>query len=202
MRWPRTVTDEAQWLAGFGLGLILVPQPDRVTHVGHDGAMPGFIAGAYGRFGGDGEPLAFGAAALGSSGTAIAIRDLVHTLLSTDAAEFPADIAPWVPGEPAPPGLRSVLGRWWSEGFEYVFSWRDGCLHARRVIDPGHKPPSVFEAIPGAADELRTSAGGEAGERLILVRDPATGAVTSMRWATYRFSRTQETLDGLSPSDP
>jgi hypothetical protein len=80
--------------------------------------------------------LAFGAAALGSSGTAIAIRDLVHTLLSTDAAEFPADIAPWVPGEPAPPGLRSVLGRWWSEGFAYVFSWRDGCLHARRVIDP------------------------------------------------------------------
>ncbi len=202
MRWPRTVTDEAQWLAGFGLGLILVPQADRVTHVGHDGAMPGFIAGAYGRFGGDGEPAAYGAAALGSSGTAVSIGDLVHTLLRTDAAEFPADVVPWVPGEPAPPELRSALGRWWSEGFEYVFSWRDGCLHARRTLDAVHKPPSVFEALPGTPDELRTRAGGEAGERLILIRDSATGAVTSLRWATYRFTRTQETLDGHSPSEP
>jgi hypothetical protein len=200
MRWPRTVTDETQWLTGFGLGLILVPQPGRVTHVGHDGAMPGFIAGAYGRRGGDGEPAAFGASALASSGTAVATGELVHTLLRTDAEEFPAEIRPWVPGEPAPPELRPVLGRWWSEGFEYVFSWRDGCLHARRVVDAVHKPPSVFEPIPGTGDELRTRAGGEAGERLILVRD-STGAVTSLRWATYRFSRTQETLDGYSPSD-
>src|SRR5690606_33121869 len=28
MRWPHTVTDEAQWLSGFGLGLLLVPRPD------------------------------------------------------------------------------------------------------------------------------------------------------------------------------
>jgi len=32
MRWPRTVTDDASWLAGFGLGLILMPQPGRVVH--------------------------------------------------------------------------------------------------------------------------------------------------------------------------
>src|ERR671910_545951 len=44
MRWPLTTTDEALWGAGFGLGLILVPEPKRVVHVGHDGTMPGFLA--------------------------------------------------------------------------------------------------------------------------------------------------------------
>lgn len=202
MRWPHTVTDEAQWLSGFGLGLILVPRPDRVTHVGHDGAMPGFIASAYGRYGGPDGSKAFGVAALASSGTAVATGELVHTLLTTDATEFPPEIEPWTPGEPAPPELRSVLGRWWSEGFEYVFTWRDGSLHARRVVDAAHKPPSVFDRVPGTADELITRAGGEAGERLRLDRDLATGAVTSMRWATYRFTRVQETFDRRRPGQP
>jgi hypothetical protein len=139
---------------------------------------------------------------LASSGTAVATGDLAHTLLTTDATEFPPEIVPWTPGEPAPAGLRSALGRWRSEGFEYVFSWRDGALHAKRVIDAAHKPPSVFEHLPGAADELITRAGGEAGERLRLARDSATGAVTGMRWATYRFTRAQETFDGASPAEP
>jgi CubicO group peptidase (beta-lactamase class C family) len=201
MRWPLTVTDEANWASGFGLGLILVPRPDRVTHVGHDGAMPGFIASAYGRYGGTDTPAAFGVAALGSSGTALAIGELVHTLLAVDAAEFPPPITPWRPGEPAPADLRPILGRWWSEGFEYVFTWREGALHARRVLDAAHKPPSVFERLPGS-DDLRTRSGGEAGERLRLVRDPATGVVTELRWATYRFTRGQEAFDGGSPSEP
>jgi hypothetical protein len=70
------------------------------------------------------------------------------------------------------------------------------------VIEAAHKPPSVFERIEGTTDELRTRSGGEAGERLRLIRDPATGAVTTMRWATYSFTRRQETFDGASPSDP
>jgi CubicO group peptidase (beta-lactamase class C family) len=147
MRWPLTVTDEAQWSSGFGLGLIVVPRADRVTHVGHDGAMPGFIASAYGRFGGADAPPALGVAALSSSGTAVATGELVHTLLATDATEFPAEIAPWRPGEAAPDDLRPVLGRWWSEGFEWIFTWRDGALRARRVVDAVHKPPSTFERI-------------------------------------------------------
>jgi CubicO group peptidase (beta-lactamase class C family) len=196
MRWPIAITDETQWQVGFGLGLIVVPRLDRVVHVGHDGAMPGFIAGAYGRVG----PGAFAAAALGSSGTGVAIGELTHTLLTTDATEFPPDVVPWTPGEAAPAQWRSVLGRWWSEGFEFVFTWRDGRLHARRVDDSGLKPPSEFE--PLGADEFRTRAGGEAGERLRLHRDESTGAVVGMHWATYRFSRTQEAFDGIGPGEP
>jgi CubicO group peptidase (beta-lactamase class C family) len=198
MRWPLTVTEEALWSIGFGLGLILVPQGDRVVHVGHDGAMPGFLAGVYGRRGGS-APRACGVAVLGSSGTASALLDLPHALLSAAAEHDPADVQPWRPGPAAPAELRSVLGRWWGEGFEYVFSWRDGALHARGADDPPGKPPAVF--APVDRDVFRTVSGREAGELLRLTRD-AAGSVTRMHWATYRFTRTQETFDGIPASQP
>jgi CubicO group peptidase (beta-lactamase class C family) len=200
MRWPLTMSDEALWLNGFGLGVILAPQGERVMHVGHDGAMPGFLAGVYGRYGGQATPRGCGAAVLGSSGTATATIDLVHTVLTMAVTEDPADIEPWLPGEAAPAAYQSILGRWWSEGFEYVFSWRAGALQAKRADDPPSKPPAVFELIEGETDQMRTVSGREVGERLRLTRDPATGAVVAMHWATYRVSRAQETFDGVAAS--
>ncbi|WP_431883653.1 serine hydrolase domain-containing protein [Micromonospora gifhornensis] len=195
MRWPVTVTDEALWNAGFGLGLILVPQGDRVVHVGHDGAMPGFLAGAYGRRGGEGTPAAFGAAVLGSSGTSAELLELPHRLLAAAAEHDPAEITPWRPGEPAPAQLRGLLGRWWGEGFQYVFSWRDATLQARGADDPPGKPPAVFAPLPDRPDVFRTVAGREVGELLRLTRD-SDGVVVRMHWATYRFTRHQEAFDG------
>jgi CubicO group peptidase (beta-lactamase class C family) len=191
MRWPHTVTDESLWAAGFGLGLIIVPQGDRVVHVGHDGAMPGFLAAAYGRRGGDAPP-ALAVAALGSSGTGTAVLELPHALLAAAAEHDPAEIALWRPGSPAPEHLRPVLGRWWGEGYEYVFSWRDGALQARGVADPPGRPPAVFRELE--PDLLRTVSGRETGELLRLTRDPATGVVVHMHWATYRFTRDQQTF--------
>jgi CubicO group peptidase (beta-lactamase class C family) len=202
MRWPVTVTDESVWGAGFGLGLILVPDGGRVIHCGHDGAMPGFLAAAYGRRGGAGTPKAIGAAVLGSSGTATVTTELPHALLRTAVTEDPADIEPWVPGPAAPPELQSALGRWWSEGFEFIFSWRGDALTARRADDPAGKPPAVFAPVDGVADELRTVSGREVGELLRLHRDPGTGEVVRMHWATYRVTRTQETFDGVTASQP
>jgi CubicO group peptidase (beta-lactamase class C family) len=201
MRWPRTVTDEAHWLAGFGLGLILVPQPSRVVHVGHDGAMPGFLAAAYGRRGGAGTPAAMACAVLGSSGTAEATFELPHELLGRAVELDPAEAAPWRIGEPAPEPYRSVLGRWWGEGFEHVFAWRSGRLESRAVGMPADGPPAVFVPEPGEVDVLRTVSGREAGEILRLTRDP-DGRVTLIHWATYRFTRAQETFEGISPGDP
>jgi CubicO group peptidase (beta-lactamase class C family) len=206
MRWPRTVTDEALWSAGIGLGLILLPQPavqpsDRVVHVGHDGAMPGFLAGVYGRRGGQGTPRGCGVAVLGSSGTAAALLELPHTLLAAAVEHDPADVPVWRPGEPAPDRYRSVLGRWWGEGFEFTFSWRDGALQGRGVDDPPGKPPAVFAPVDGSPDTLRVVSGREAGELLRLHRDHA-GAVVRMHWATYRFTRVQETFDGVPARDP
>jgi CubicO group peptidase (beta-lactamase class C family) len=191
MRWPLTVTDETLWSAGFGLGLILMPQGERIMHVGHDGAMPGFLASAYGRRGKDAPP-AFGVAVLGSSGTATEINALPHTLLAEAAEHDPAGIEPWRPGPPAPEHLRTVLGRWWGEGSEYVFSWHDGTLRARGAADPAGRPPAIFEEL--GPDLLRTVSGREAGEQLRLTREPEGGAVVRMHWATYRFTRDQQTF--------
>src|SRR4029453_1116709 len=106
MRWPLTTTDEQLWAFGFGLGLILQPAGKRVVHVGHDGAMPGFLAAVYGRRGGDGNPGALGCAGLASSGPPGAIGDLPHELLKLTVELDPAEIRPWVAGEPAPERYR------------------------------------------------------------------------------------------------
>lgn len=200
MRRPLIVTDEALWTAGFGLGLIVQPQGKRIVHVGHDGAMPGFLAGVYGRHGGDGTPAALGVTVLSSSGTAGDALALTHTLLVAAVEHDPADVPRWRIGEPAPEAYRSVLGRWWSEGYEFVFFWRDGALRARGADDATGRPPSVFAPIQGENDVLRTVSGREAGERLRLTRDPDTGAVVRMHWATYRYTRGQETFTGLDLS--
>ena len=195
MRWPLTATDETLWATGFGLGLILEPQGRRVMHVGHDGAMPGFLAGVYGRRGGEDVPGALGCAVLGSSGTAGEINELVHELLRLAVELDPADIRPWAPAAPAPVKYRSALGPWWSEGSPFVFAWHDGGLQARHAESPADRPPAVFRPLPDQPDVLRTVSGREAGELLRLTRD-ADGVIVRMHWATYRLTRVQEAFDG------
>ena len=195
MRWPHTPREADLWASGFGLGLLLAPQDRRALHVGHDGAMPGFLAGVYGRRGGDDTPGGLGCAVLGSSGTAFETNDLVHELLRLAVELDPADIRPWAPAAPAPAEFRSILGAWWSEGSQFVFAWHDGALQARLSNAPADRPPSVFRPLPSRPDVLRTVSGREQGELLRLTRDD-DGAVVRMHWATYRFTRLQETFDG------
>lgn len=76
-----------------------------------------------------------------------------------------------------------------------MFLWRDGALRARRPEDPPGKPAAVFAPLPDQPDVLRTVAGREVGELLRLTRD-GRGVVRRMHWATYRFTRDQETFDG------
>jgi hypothetical protein len=57
----------------------------------------------------------------------------------------------------------------------------------------------VFE--PAGPDRLRTVSGREAGELLRLTRD-ADGAVVRLHWATYRFTRVQQTFDGYDVRQP
>ncbi|MFI5844412.1 serine hydrolase domain-containing protein [Catenuloplanes sp. NPDC051500] len=196
MRWPLTPTDETVWARAYGLGLHVVPAGPRIVHVGHDGAMPGFLASVFGRRGGPETPGAMGVAVLGSSGTADITHELSHALLAAAVESDPADIVPWRPGAPVPDAYRSVLGPWFGEGVQHVFSWHDGALQARFADAPANKPPAVFTPLPDRPDVLRTVSGREAGELLRLTRDEA-GTVVRMHWATYRFTRAQETFDGV-----
>jgi CubicO group peptidase (beta-lactamase class C family) len=201
MRWIRTPRTEAVWASGVGLGLMVYPQEERALHVGHNGAMPGFLAAVYGRQGGPGNPGGVSCAVLGSSGTAGEVITLPHDLINEALCADPMELAPWVPGEAAPEHLRSVLGRWWGEGYEYVFRWSGAGLIANGADDPADIPPSVFAPVPGEPEVLRTVSGREIGELLRLTRD-AAGAVVRMHWATYRFTRQQETFDGIWVSVP
>lgn len=198
MRWPLTPRHGAVWAMSVGLGLMMWPQQERALHIGHGGAMPGFLAHACGRQGGAGNPGGFSAAVLSSSGTAAEINNLTHDLINLSLDKDPMQIKPWAPGTAAPPELRSALGRWWGEGFEYVFRWSAGHLTAASVEDSPGLEPAVFTCDPDQPDILRTVSGRESGELLRLTRDE-NGDVVRMHWATYRFTRRQETFDGINP---
>ena len=94
-----------------------------------------------------------------------------------------------------------MLGPWWGEGFQHVFSWHDGALQSRAADAPADRPPSIFRPLPDQPDLLRTVSGREAGELLRLTRD-GNGDVAHLHWATYRFTRTQETFDRIPASQP
>lgn len=188
-RQPHSISDEATWASGIGLGVMIEPQGGRVLHVGHYGAMYGYLAAAFGRIGPD-QPAGLGAAVLGSSGTAGQTMELVHELLKRSATDDPGDIPMWTPAGPVPEEHRPLLGRWWSEGFGFTFSWHDGILQARGDRAPKNAPPAVFQQV--GPDEFRTVSGREAGESLFLVRD-TDGTVGAMRWAGYLVTREQDT---------
>jgi hypothetical protein len=133
-----------------------------------------------------------GAAVLGSSGVAGGIVAAPHKLIAASLEHDPVTVEPWTIGSPAPSDYVPLLGRWWSEGSEFVFRWQKGHLEARAASATDSTPPAIF-AFEGP-DLLRTVSGREAGERLEVARD-ATGRVHELRWATYRFTRDQQTYD-------
>ncbi|GAA0271676.1 serine hydrolase domain-containing protein [Cryptosporangium japonicum] len=185
---PVVVTDPVNWHTGWGLGLQVAPQgsgSDRAVDIGHNGAMPGFLAGVWCRRG-----VEIGAAVLGSSGTAAGITAAPHRLIAESLRLDPVRVEPWTIGDPAPREYAGILGRWWSEGSEFVFRWTKGHLEARSASAVAAAPPAIFAFE--APDLFRVVSGREAGERLEVFRGP-DGAVDHMRWATYRFTRDQQT---------
>jgi hypothetical protein len=95
----------------------------------------------------------------------------------------------WKPEEPAPPELAALLGRWWTEGSEFVLRYRQGSLEARMVDAADWAQPSVFE--PDGPDRFRVASGRERGEILRVVRDER-GEPVKLYWATYACTRTPE----------
>jgi CubicO group peptidase (beta-lactamase class C family) len=177
--------DETErWTRGWGLGLALVRRGDRVW-AGHGGAMPGHLAFLAFR-----PQERIGAVALTNS-SARANPDALA--LDLGEAALAAEPPEWTPAEAPPSELAGALGRWWSEGEEFVIRWHEGRLEARLARAPDYRPWAVFEQVDG--DEFRTLSGRERGERLRLVRDE-DGEIVRLSWAGYAFTRAPETFAG------
>jgi len=162
---------------GWGLGLMLFNQEGRIWG-GHGGAMAGHLAGAY-----VDRKTTTGAAVLVNSGTR-AEADGTAIQLAAKAIElWPEEIEPWRPEEAPPDDVRPLLGRWWSEGNEFVFWWEQGTLRARPARLPTTRAPAVFERA--GEGEWRVVSGYERGERLRLDGD-------RVKWSGYAFTRAQE----------
>ena len=178
---PNVIYDVDAWTLAWGLGFMLHRRGERVL-AGHDGAMPGFLAGLAVR-----RPDRVGSVVLVNTSSSADPGGLAVELTAQvldDDADLPK---PWFTGPPVPPELEELLGTWWFEGVQFAFSVRDGKLEARAVESPRSKLPSVFAAE--GADLFRGVAGREQGELLRVVRGPE-GRVDRLYWATYAGTRT------------
>jgi CubicO group peptidase (beta-lactamase class C family) len=184
----QTMADPYRWSLAWGVGLMLVRKDDRI-YCGHDGGMPGYVANVL-----VDRDDKLGAAVL-VNGANVGPVELALALVEKTRERFPPEPEAWGPSAPPPPELETALGRWWSEGAEFVFRWHDGRLEARWAEAPAWQPWARFEPLDG--DRFRTVFGRERGELLRLVRD-AQGKVTRMYWATYPLSREPE-VTGTPP---
>jgi CubicO group peptidase (beta-lactamase class C family) len=182
---PEIMTDLDNWTLAWGLGLELLRRGERIM-VGHEGAMPGFLAGLVVR-----RPDKTGAIVLSNTSAGADVAALALDVLTTVLDAEPPAVEPWRPGPPVPDHLAPLVGRWWSEGDSFTFSVRDGHLEARKDGQPASKAPAVFEAV--GPDRYRTVSGREQGELLRVERD-GQGAVSRMFWATYPFTRDPRTF--------
>ncbi len=184
----QTMADPYHWSLAWGVGLMLARKDDRI-YCGHDGGMPGYLANVLV----DREDKV-GAAVL-VNGESVSPAELSVALIEKTRKRFAPEAKAWRPSAPPPPEVASALGRWWSEGAEFVFRWHDERLEARWAEAPAWQPWTRFEALDN--DRFRTVFGRERGELLRLVRDPG-GKVTRMYWATYPFTREPE-VTGARP---
>jgi CubicO group peptidase (beta-lactamase class C family) len=174
---------EPDWSLGWGLGIELWRRGEHLFG-GHTGGFPGFVSIlAYSR------RHKVGAVFLTNSGSWTKLSDTGLRLAEAAVEELASEPEAWAPEEAPPPEVEPLLGRWWSEGLETIFSWRHGKLEARSAAAPAEREPSVFEQE--GEDRFRTVSGRERGEVLRVVR-AEDGSVVRLYWATYPFTRTPE----------
>ena len=177
---PQVMYDLDTWNLAWGLGFMLHRRGERVL-VGHDGAMPGFLAGLAVR-----RPEKVGAVVLANTSAAADPGGLAVDLALTVVEADPEVAESWRPGPPVPPEVEELRGQWWSEGTPYAFSARLGKLEIRPVGAPRTQEPSVLERE--GPDLFRTVAGRSQGERLRVDRNE-DGSVARLYWATYPVTR-------------
>jgi CubicO group peptidase (beta-lactamase class C family) len=172
MRTIQTMDDHERWTVGYGLGLQLFRDGERIM-AGHGGSMPGFIAAVR-----VSVRDRVGAAVLTNESTA-RMGALGSKLIATTVERWPAPPKPWTVEEAPPPDVEPLLGIWFMEGSQLVFRWRDGTLQAQFSDAEEWEEPAVFER--DADGRWRIVSGWEHGEvlrveeqRLVLSGYPVT----------------------------
>ena len=176
----RAMVDHERWAVAWGTGLALSRSGEHLF-VGHGGAMPGHLAGLVVN-----RKTGIGAAVLTNSSAGPAPEKLALELAVAAIEALPPATDAWLPSEEPPDEIEPLLGRWWTEGHELVFSWRGGRLEARLVDGSPGRDVSRFE--PEGDDRFRVVEGRERGELLRVVRD-AAGSIEKLYFATYPVRR-------------
>ena len=159
---------------------------------GHDGAMPGFLASLVCSRSKDIQACVM----TNGSTPGAQVVELALRLAERAIELHPREPEEWRAHDEPPDEIAELLGVWWSEGDQAVFTWRDGHLEAQLVSASAHVKPSVFEQEgPG---RYRVASGRERGERLEVVRDES-GAVVKLYWATYPFTRSPQLFGPRAP---
>ena len=137
MRTLQTMAEPQRWSRGWGLGLVLYRSGERIL-VGHDGGAIGGVSIVVV------EPeTRVGAVVLANTTAGFDPGKLAFELV--DQAIGAREQEPWRPaGVAPPPEIAAILGRWWSEGSEFVFSWRERRLEARLAGATDWRDPAVF----------------------------------------------------------
>jgi CubicO group peptidase (beta-lactamase class C family) len=176
MWFPQQMLYPDDWVIGWGLGVQLYNQKGLI-YGGHSGAMAGHLAGVFVH-----RKSQVGAAALTNSGTRGDMENLAISLVAKARELWPDPIDVWRPEEPPPDDVRALLGRWWSEGTEFVFWWERGALQAKVV---GTAPGRAETTFARDGDDWRAAEGRELGERLRVDGN-------RLIWAGYPFTRDQQ----------
>ncbi len=179
---PVVIGDPDSWRGGYGLGIQLTRDGDRV-YAGHGGSMPGYVAvlavHRRSRTGivGFANSYGFRTGGIGELGQ----RVLTHVL----GAE-PAPARPWQPADAPPPAdLAALTGRWWWMGFPLDVTWD----HATGELVGTLRGERITRYAPDGPDRWRGRGGPEDGEVLAVLRDDA-GRPVALDIATFVFTRT------------
>jgi CubicO group peptidase (beta-lactamase class C family) len=186
----QAMADPYRWTLGWGTGLMLARDGEHV-YCGHDGGMPGYVANVLAS-----REDKIGAAVLMNAGN-FGPTELSLRLLAKLREQLPPERPAWRPAEGAPPELAGVVGRWWTEGVEFVLRWHDGRLEARAAEAADWIPWARFEPI--GDDRFRTVFGRERGELLRVVR-AEDGTPTKLYWATYPMTRDPQGFGDDAPA--
>jgi CubicO group peptidase (beta-lactamase class C family) len=179
MRTVQTIDDHVRWTGGYGLGLMLQRDGDRIL-AGHGGSMPGFIAAVFV------SPVdKIGVGVLTNSSGA-ALGELAKRLVGATVDRWPVQPPPWTVEAPPPDDVIPLLGIWFMEGDPFTMRWKGGKLDARFPDDPDWKPSAVI--VRESDDRWRVESGWEQGEVLRVERD-ADGQITRLVLAGYPVTR-------------